>query len=170
MRVVSVLVEIKEILEEIRWINALKIIKEQIEINKIKVKEKRTKKETEKISEFIEEKVDSETAFSYMNKCKMAERRNNFSKAIQFAEKAYHIFKELGKAWEREANRVAQYITKLKTTQQERKTIIDKEKKEKTIKEEEEKIKEQEFKQRLEERRKRREELRKRLQERKNKN
>jgi len=169
MRVVSVLVEVKEIFEEIQWTNALKIINEQIDKNKINVKEKRIKREIEETGDFIEGKVDSETAFGYMNKCKMAERRNNFSRAIQFAEKAHHIFKELGKDWERETNRVEQYIGQLQTAQKERKTNIDRIKTEKTKKIEAEKMKEQDIKQRLEERRKRREDLRKRLQERKNK-
>ncbi len=169
MRVVSVLVEVKEIFEEIQWANALKIIIEQIDINKINVKEKRIKREIEETGDVIGRKVDSEAAFSYMNKCKMAERRNNFSRAIQFAEKAHHIFKELGKDWEREANRVEQYIDQLKTAQKERKTKIERVKTEKTKKLEAEKMKEQDIKQRLEERRKRREDLRKRLQERKNK-
>ncbi len=169
MRVVSVLVEVKEIFEEIQWANALKIIIEQIDINKINVKEKRIKREIEETGDVIGRKVDSEAAFSYMNKCKMAERRNNLSRAIQFAEKAHHIFKELGKDWEREANRVEQYIDQLKTAQKERKTKIERVKTEKTKKLEAEKMKEQDIKQRLEERRKRREDLRKRLQERKNK-
>jgi len=169
MRVVSVLVEVKEIFEEIQWANGLKIIIEQIDINKINVKEKRIKREIEETGDVIEGKVDSEAAFSYMNKCKMAERRNNFSRAIQFAEKAHHIFKELGKDWEREANRVEQYIDQLKTAQKERKTKIVRVKTEKTKKLEAEKMKEQDIKQRLEERRKQREDLRKRLQERKNK-
>jgi len=169
MRVVSVLVEVEEIFEDIQWVNALKIIKEQIEINKINVKEKRKKREIEETGDIIEGKVDSETAFNYMNKCKMAERRNNFSRAIQFAEKAHLIFKELGKDWEREANRIEQYIGQLQTAQKERKIKIDRVKTEKTKKLETEKIKEQDIKERLEERRKRRDDLRKRLQERKNK-
>jgi len=167
MRVVSLLVGVKEIFEEIQWNNGLKSVKQQIEIYKRKVKEKRTKREVEEISEVEKEKVDPDTAFNYMDKCKMAERRKNFLKAIQFAERAYEIFKKLGSDWEREVSRVEQYIKQLQAKEQDRRAMIESAKEEKIKEAEEEKIKEQEIKQRLEERRKRREDLRKRLQERK---
>jgi hypothetical protein len=131
MRVVSLLVELKEILEELQWNNSLKIIEEQIEIYKTYIKEKREKKEAKVISEVLTGAENSDIAFEFMDKCKRAERRNKYTVAIQYAQKAHQIFINLGKDWEREASRVLQYVDKLKSIQKERTTFIDKAKKEK---------------------------------------
>lgn len=164
MRVVSLLAEVKGIFEIVKWQKAMKTIEEHIELNKKYVKEKREKKGELKVEEELTSDEVSNLAYDFMDKCKKAERRNAYSKAIEFAKEAHKLFKELGKDWDREASRVYQYLLQLEQISKERRAFVERAKEEKIKVEDEETTRQEGLQERLEQRKKKREDLRKRLQ------
>ena len=48
-----------------------------------------------------------------MDKCKRAERRNRFEKAIEFAKEAKDIFTKMGQDWIKEQKTIQEYIDSL---------------------------------------------------------
>ncbi|MFX0071325.1 MAG: hypothetical protein ACFFAO_09570, partial [Candidatus Hermodarchaeota archaeon] len=156
MKAISELNEATYNLEEtkigLKYIDEIqkKIIQFKGEIDKIKAK-----KDISDISgiELKEDKLpelSSELGFEYMDKCKKEERRNNFEKAIEYADIAKEIFIKLGSEWSNEIMRINRYINTLENKDIARKEAFKRKKVE--IEQEEMILKEEEedFKARLE--------------------
>ena len=115
----------------------------------------------EEVKEFEEPSAD--LAQKFMEKCKRAEKRLRFDKAIEFALEAKVIFSKLGSEWLKEQNTIEKYVDTLKRKKEERLKAFDLRKEEIEKKEVAIKKEEDEFKSRItarrEARRKRIEEL-----------
>ncbi|MHA1293527.1 MAG: hypothetical protein ACTSQJ_12790, partial [Promethearchaeota archaeon] len=132
-----------------------------------KKKKQKLEREPEEIEVVIEEKeISGDLAYKYMDLCNKEERRNNFEKAIQYANKAKEIFTKLGPEWSREQSTITQYILTLKKKQESRLRLFklaqqQKERKKLAFKAEEEEFKERIAARRAERRKKIQELIRK---------
>ncbi|MHA1147235.1 MAG: hypothetical protein ACTSR8_03225 [Promethearchaeota archaeon] len=173
MKAISELNEVKHNLHDTKigkkYINEIDKI-----INKFRseLKKKRASSSAEALKEEIREpekiEIKSDTAYDFMDKANKEERRNNFDKAIKFAEVARDIFNKLGPEWGRELAAINQHIAMLRNKRDSRRKLFETAQKERE-KEQEELMKiqqeEEELKAKIaarrEERRKRIAELRK---------
>ena len=116
-----------------------------------------TKKEVEDKEEG--EELSADLAHKYMEKCKKAEKRLRFEKAIEFAVEAKNVFSKLGSEFNKEVNTIEKYIDTLERKKEERIKLFETRKEEIETKEVALKKEEDDFKGRIaargEERRKR---------------
>jgi len=121
-----------------------------------KTKEVSEKAEEEKKESEESEEISADMAQKYMERCKRAEKRLRFDRAIEFALKAIKIFGQLGPEWNKEQNTIAKYIDSLKRKKEvrmKREVAIKHRKEEIEKKEVEIKKEEDEFKSRIASRR-----------------
>ena len=147
----------ENVIRDIIYLKEQGYIEEFIEIKTKKVK-KKIKGEVKEVEE-----PSADLAQKFMEKCKRAEKRLRFDKAIEFAVEAKNIFSKLGAEWNKEVNTIEKYVDTLKRKKEERLKAFDLRKEEIEKKEVAIKKEEDEFKSRItarrEARRKRIEEL-----------
>lgn len=106
-------------------------------------------REAKKIEKEEAAKLTAEKAYNFMDKCKKAERRNRFEKAIECAMEAKNIFSEMGPEWIKEQETIDKYIDSLKTRKIEREQLFKRKKEEIEKKEQSLKKEEADFKARI---------------------
>jgi len=127
----------------------IKLFREELK----KIKQVKTVPEAKKIKDKEAFKLTTEKAYEFMDRCKRAERRSRFEKAIEFASEAKDIFSKMGQDWIKEQETIQKYIDSLNEKKIAREQLFKSKKEEIDKKELALKKEEEEFKARISARR-----------------